>query len=152
MATAFKVVPKEYRDSVSLMQLSALLAKLPGVEQASAVMATENNLALLTEAGFGVSAAGASAADLLIVVRGEQSALAGAIDEALKNLTRQADGGAQESAAPKPRSIQMALAGAGAASMALISTPGEYAAAEAMKALHLGLNVMLFSDNVSEDE
>ena len=153
MATAFKVVPKEYRDSVSLMQLSALLAKLPGVEQASAVMATENNLALLAEAGFGVSGTGASAADLLIVVRGEQSALAGAIEEALKQLTRQADGGAaEESVARKPRSVQMALAEAGAANMALISTPGEYAGAEAMKALRLGLNVMLFSDNVSEEE
>ncbi|HWF61415.1 MAG TPA: hypothetical protein VN666_14035 [Nitrospira sp.] len=30
----------------------------------------------------------------------------------------------------------------------MISTPGEYAAAEAFKALRLGLNVMLFSDNV----
>jgi succinyl-CoA synthetase alpha subunit len=34
------------------------------------------------------------------------------------------------------------------ANLALISTPGEYAAAEAFKALSLGLNVMLFSDNV----
>jgi FdrA protein len=35
----------------------------------------------------------------------------------------------------------------------LISTPGDYAASEALKALHLGLNVMIFSDNVSvEDE
>src|SRR5271169_4590778 len=114
MATAFKVVPKEYRDSVSLMQLSALLTRLPGVEQASAVMATENNLALLAEAGFGVSATGASAADLLIVVSGEESALAGAIEEALKNLTRQVDSDAgHPSAAPKPRSTQMALAEAG---------------------------------------
>ena len=40
-----------------------------------------------------------------------------------------------------------------AANLALISTPGDYAAAEAMKALRLGLNVMLFSDNVPvEDE
>ena len=40
-----------------------------------------------------------------------------------------------------------------AANLALISTPGDYAAAEAMKALRLGLNVMLFSDNVAvEDE
>ena len=44
----------------------------------------------------------------------------------------------------------MALTEAGAANMALISMPGEYAAAEAVKALHLGLNVMLFSDNVPE--
>src|SRR5262249_2015757 len=32
---------------------------------------------------------------------------------------------------------------------ALISVPGDYAAAEAMKALRLGMNVMVFSDNVS---
>ena len=30
----------------------------------------------------------------------------------------------------------------------VITVPGEYAAAEARKALQLGLNVMLFSDNV----
>ena len=42
----------------------------------------------------------------------------------------------------------MALAQAPEANLALISMPGEYAAAEAMKALRLGLNVMLFSDNV----
>ena len=35
------------------------------------------------------------------------------------------------------------------ANLALISMPGEYAAAEAEKALQLGLNVMLFSDNVA---
>jgi len=153
MPTAFKVVPREYRDSVSLMQLSALVAKLPGVEEASAVMATPNNLALLSEAGFDVSAAGATAADLLIVVRGTQSALAGAIEEALKNLARQAPSAqAAESSDDKPRSVQMALADAGTANMVLISTPGEYAAAEALKALRLGLNVMLFSDNVSEEQ
>jgi succinyl-CoA synthetase alpha subunit len=47
----------------------------------------------------------------------------------------------------------MAVAADPGANLALISTPGEYAAAEATKALRLGLNVMLFSDNVSiEDE
>jgi succinyl-CoA synthetase alpha subunit len=47
----------------------------------------------------------------------------------------------------------MALAARPDASLALISTPGEYAAAEALKALRLGLHVMLFSDNVAlEDE
>jgi succinyl-CoA synthetase alpha subunit len=46
------------------------------------------------------------------------------------------------------RSLQMALAQTPAANLALISVPGDYAAAEAMKALRLGLHVMLFSDNV----
>jgi succinyl-CoA synthetase alpha subunit len=36
-----------------------------------------------------------------------------------------------------------------ASNLALISVPGDYAAAEAIKALQLGMNVMLFSDNVS---
>ena len=148
-----KIVPREYRDSVSLMQLSALLGKLPGIEQASAVMATENNLALLAEAGLRVDTTGAGASDLLIVVQGEQSALPAAIDEAIKNLTRQTeDNGGEARAALRPRSIQMALKLAGEANMALISTPGDYAGAEAMKALRLGLNVMLFSNNVSVEE
>jgi FdrA protein len=33
--------------------------------------------------------------------------------------------------------------------LTLISVPGEYAAAEAMKALKAGMHVHLFSDNVS---
>src|SRR6185437_13813236 len=38
------------------------------------------------------------------------------------------------------------------ADLVLISVPGDYAAAEAMKALSLGLHVMLFSDNVGVDQ
>ena len=38
------------------------------------------------------------------------------------------------------------------ATLALISVPGRYAGGEAMKALQNGQNVMLFSDNVPEDE
>jgi succinyl-CoA synthetase alpha subunit len=43
----------------------------------------------------------------------------------------------------------MAAGAAAGANLALVSVPGEYAAAEAEKALALGLNVMLFSDNVA---
>ena len=38
-AILVKIVAREYRDSVSLMQLSAMLGRLAGIEQASAVMA-----------------------------------------------------------------------------------------------------------------
>jgi succinyl-CoA synthetase alpha subunit len=152
-ATLFRIVPKEYRDSVSLMQLSAMLSKLPGVEQASAVMATENNLALLAEAGMRVELDGANASDLLIVVQGEKSALPAALEEAIRSLTKQTEDGSTDArTAPRPRSVAMALKSASEANMALISTPGDYAAAEALKALRLGLNVMLFSNNVPEDE
>ena len=51
-----------------------------------------------------------------------------------------------------PRTIAEAAALAGA-NLAMISTPGAYATAEALKALKRGLSVFLFSDNVPiEDE
>ena len=40
MSHATRVVHNLYRDSVSLMELSAALGKMSGIEQASAVMAT----------------------------------------------------------------------------------------------------------------
>jgi succinyl-CoA synthetase alpha subunit len=46
----------------------------------------------------------------------------------------------------------MALAHSPESNLALISVPGEYAAAEAEKALRLGLHVMLFSDNVAAQD
>src|SRR5204863_8128146 len=51
------------------------------------------------------------------------------------------------------RSLAGALGVETHANLALISVPGEFAAAEARKALERGLNVMVFSDNVPiEDE
>ena len=44
MAPVTKVICNFYCDSVSLMQLSATLANLSGVEQASAIMAQANNI------------------------------------------------------------------------------------------------------------
>src|SRR5262249_41396643 len=49
---------------------------------------------------------------------------------------------------PPPRTIASAIAAAPAANLAIISTPGDYATAEALKALKRGLHVFLFSDNV----
>ena len=145
-----RVLPNLYRDSVSLMQLSATLGRLPGVEQVSAVMATPANLELLHAAGLMDGAVAASPNDLLIALRGKSSAaleaaMAAALD-ALEKPPAQAAGGGP--AAEPPRSLQMGVAQVPQANLALVSVPGEYAAAEAMKALRLGLNVMLFSDNV----
>ena len=137
------------------MQLSARIAALPGVQQASLVMATPANVALLREAGLLEGEVVASPSDLLVVLRTESDEAArAALEEAERGLagpsTRARSGGPQETA---PRSIEMALTAQPEANLALISTPGEYAAAEALKALRLGLHVMLFSDNVAiEDE
>lgn len=154
-AASLKIVHNTYRDSVTLMQVSAKISALAGVQQASVVMATEGNLALLREAGLLEGEIAASPSDLLVVLRAENEAAAKAALEETDRVLAGGNGasarrGPQEIA---PRSLQMGLAAQPESNFALISTPGEYAAAEALKALRLGLHVMLFSDNVAlEDE
>ena len=150
MATVTKVLRNFYRDSVSLMQLSSTSGKLSGVERASAMMASVNNLRLLQEVGLLTEPVEASAKDLPIALQGEAAALESALataESALKQPSPSSTG-KEQSRGISPCSIEMGLGNLVGANLALISTPGEYAAAEAFKALRPGLNVMLFSDNV----
>ena len=150
MARATKILRNLYRDSVSLMQLSSTIAKLPGVKQASAIMASANNVSLLKEAGLLTGTVEACANDLLIALQGDDDVLEAAMAAAESALNQSPPPltGNGISCGMAPRSIEMGLGDMVGANLALISTPGEYAAAEAFKALRLGLNVMLFSDNV----
>ena len=143
-----RIIANTYRDSVALMQLSASLKDVAGVEEASAIMATAGNIALLAEVGLVDAALAPRPSDLLVVVRAKNEGAANAaiarVEAALEaKAPAPSVGGAVEQA--PPRSLAMAAG----ANLALISVPGEYAAAEAEKALALGLNVMLFSDNVA---
>jgi FdrA protein len=138
-----------YKDSVTLMQIAAKLRERAGVEQASCVMGTPANLAQLGDAGLTVDIK-ISPSDLLIVVRGESEACDAALEAADSMLHESGSGGGEGSAAfaPPLTSLAAGLEKEPDADLALISVPGDYAAAEAMKALSLGLHVMLFSDNV----
>jgi hypothetical protein len=81
MATSQRVIKNLYRDSVSLMQFSEKLRALEGIHQASAVMASENNISLLVEAGLLPAAVVPSPNDLLIVVEGrDDSSISAALD------------------------------------------------------------------------
>ena len=83
MATAQRMIKNLYRDSVSLMQFSEKLRVLDGIHQASAVMATENNISLLVEAGLLANAVSPSPNDLMIVVEGKDDSSTGAaLDQA----------------------------------------------------------------------
>ncbi|MDE0058977.1 MAG: acyl-CoA synthetase FdrA [Defluviicoccus sp.] len=156
MATETLLLRGLFRDSVTLMQLAAALEAEPGIARASVAMASPANLAMLAESGVALESIEARANDLLVVVEGDDAdALAAALERAAAML----DGGARQHAAPggeaappRPRSLAEAVDAAPDATLALISCPGEYAAAEAMKALRLGLDAMVFSDNVSLDD
>lgn len=71
MPTAASVIRNFYRDSVALMQLSARLGQLPGIRQATAIMASEANRALLREAGLATHEVEAGPNDLLIAIEAD---------------------------------------------------------------------------------
>jgi FdrA protein len=151
MAVTQRVILGLYRDSVWLMQCSSRLQVLPGVEQASAIMATGANLDLARHAGLLGEDASVEAGpnDLLLLIDAVDSdAAQAAFDEVDRILSEKPTADAGEVKAMPPKSIRMALDADAALDLVLISTPGEYAASEALKALSLGLDTMIFSDNV----
>ena len=154
MTRLSKIFPNTYRDSVALMQVSAKLNELTGITQASLIMATATNLELLREAGLIETVPEAGNNDLLLALAGESEI---ALQEAAVMAESKLNETASEIIAGEirkepPRSIEMALDASPDANLALISCPGEYATAEALKALNLGLDVMLFSDNIPEED
>lgn len=150
MSTSSRFYPNLYKDSVSLMTVSAQVTSVPGIEAASVVMASATNVDNLAQAGLGTFEVRPN--DLVVAVSGTEEACEEALALADSLLSAAPGGGGDETAAAAPvTSIQMAVAKEPALNLALISVPGDYAAAEAMKALRLGLDVMVFSDNVSPE-
>ncbi|MGA9531956.1 MAG: acyl-CoA synthetase FdrA [Anaerolineales bacterium] len=140
----------EYHDSVSLMLVARELAKLPGVEDAAVVMATEANKGILKGSGLLTDeASDASPNDLVVTVKTSNPDL-DVIAEAEALLDRRVK--ASETSEFRPKTIRGAINGHPDANVAVISVAGRYAADEAWEALRRGLHVLLFSDNVELDD
>jgi succinyl-CoA synthetase alpha subunit len=147
--TSVRILRNLYRDSITLLQIATSLGKRDGIGQAGLVMASEANIALMTDSGLIDAAPEAGPNDLLIIVQGEdQKRIDAALDAAQQALEPRDEVSGTEAAAPVARSLVMALGDMPDATLAMVATPGAYAAAEARKALNLGLHVMMFSDNV----
>ena len=144
-----------YRDSVELMGIAARLEQIEGIQRAGLVMATTANLAVLAEAGLADAAAGGPGPnDLVVAVAALDDAAA---DAALATATTLLAAGTGDAGGPQEtrtaQTLGEGLAELPDANLALVSTPGTYATAEALRAVKRGLNVFLFSDNVPiEDE
>lgn len=138
-----------YLDSVALMRLSAEIAAMGGIEEAVLMIGTPSNLQIMQDAGvLNATGENASPNDLVIALRADGK---GSANRALAHANKSLEGGALTSAKSeaKARTLRGGLSLHPDANLALISTPGSYAAREARNALNAGLNVMIFSDNVS---
>src|SRR5689334_15592279 len=151
MSLKSKFYPNLYKDSVSLMTVSAQVVAVPGVEAASVAMASATNVENLASVRLGNFEGRPN--DLYVAVAGNDEDCDAALAKADDLIKQSAAGDSDESGdTPQPMtSIQMAVAKDPTHNYALISVPGDYSAAEAMKALQLGMNVMLFSDDVAVD-
>ncbi|MBL8323663.1 MAG: acyl-CoA synthetase FdrA [Rubrivivax sp.] len=159
------IVANQYKDSVALMRVAQRLLALPEVVNATLQLGNAANKEILQEAGLlGPEVRSAGPSDIMVVVQ----ARTGAACEAARALAGEQLSGRDEAvgspapgAARGPAATTLAMAqarfaqaaGAGAAgaaqaNIAQISVPGAYAAAEALKAVKLGLHVFMFSDNV----
>lgn len=139
-----------YKDSVALMRIAQSVGERDGLARVSLLMGTPANKDMLLQAGlFSPEIAEAAPADLMILVEGEPTAVTAAlaeIEELLAGHDAATPSGERTEIAP--RSIAMGLERLENATLAQISVPGPYAAAEALKALKRGLHAFLFSDNV----
>lgn len=137
-----------YYDSVTLMLTTQKLSQLAGVDNASVMMGTAQNKDILRQAGL-LNADGeqAGAGDLIVCVRVQSGTSVDAVTGQIEAMLESGNGKSREKA--RARTLQGAFDKQPDSNWAFISVPGAYAAVEARKALELGLNVFLFSDNVT---
>src|SRR5438094_9122557 len=129
---ANRVERGRYLDSVALMRIARRLGELPGVEGAALMIGTPSNKALLADARL-LSSEGEAAEpnDLVIAVR---AADPGRALELASRLLAEPDVELAERLR-RTRTLEAGLALEPQANLALISVPGDFAAAEAPKAL-----------------
>ncbi len=138
-----------YFDSVFLMSINSSVKELDGVLNAVVSMGTEMNIELLKDMGYGSKDVLTSTPnDLLVVIEAESEQNVSAAVSAVYDLLNKK----KKKSASKtylPKSLSSAIKNEPDSNLVIISLPGEFAAREAKSALENGLNVMLFSDNVS---
>ncbi|MCL2216543.1 MAG: acyl-CoA synthetase FdrA [Defluviitaleaceae bacterium] len=137
-----------YFDSVTLMIISNQLKEIGGVTEALAGMATDLNKELAENLGLMTPEVEAlEANDFFLAVKTEDEKVFNEATQTLETLLKKKSSSASNDY--RPPTLASAVRNLPQANIAVISLPGQYAAAETEKALDEGLHVMLFSDGVS---
>jgi len=150
MSSDLRIFHDTYVDSVVQLAASRAMNEHAGIDWAAAAMATPANLQMLTGQGFSTDGFD-SANDLFLAVRGTdddsvQAALSAGADTMFTGRRPTQDGPGLRRA---HRTIARAVRDLPDSNVAVISVPGAYATLEAHEALTAGLDVLLFSDNVT---
>jgi FdrA protein len=146
------VKTNSYQDSVRLMRISGELKKMDGVVNCSLMMATEANKRVLELAGLlGSEAAAAGANDLIIAVDAPDDVIE-KVFQAAENAMTESSSSSESFEVQKAKSLELAIEEMPGANLVSISVPGAFAKIEVSKAISKGLNVFLFSDNVTMEE
>ncbi|PIW98758.1 MAG: FdrA family protein [Ignavibacteria bacterium CG_4_8_14_3_um_filter_37_9] len=143
----------EYFDSVSLMLIAKKISELEIVLDSAAVMGTPENKSMLQTSGLLTDELqNADDIDLMIAYKCNSQNESVLISKKINEFLKKSDNTNKSSGSLNPSSLESALKILPDANLAMISVAGKYAGDEAMKALQNGLNVMLFSDNVSVEK
>lgn len=144
-----------YQDSVVLMLLTNEISTIEGVNKVSIMMATPANKDIFKQSGLDTEELmAATANDMVVVADVDDEAMLDVIMENVEAfLKKQSTSNNASKGSESVKSWDKALDKLPDANLAVISIPGAYAALEADRALDQGLNVFMFSDNVTiEDE
>jgi FdrA protein len=137
-----------YRDSITLLRVSKAAEAVRGVRSAAVVMGTQLNKRVLKDIGFqGPEVLQAGSDDLIIAVDADDSiSIDAALAETERLLSAQVVSVGTQAMS---KDLHEALSVDPDSNLAVISIPGAYANKEAMRAVEAGLNVFLFSSNIS---
>lgn len=140
-----------YYDSVALMLITKEIKKMQGIKEVIVGMATDLNKELCANLNLSnEDIVQLTPNDFFIAAASEGENV---IEKIVKKVDELLNSKKDESEIEiKARTLGAAVKQLQGANMAIISLPGKYAAEEASKALHNGLHVMLFSDNVTVEE
>lgn len=144
-----------YHDSVVLMLLTNQISTIKGVKKVSIMMATPANKDIYRQSGLSTEELKSASANDMVVVADvdDESLLDTIMQETEAFFKKQSTKEGDKKGAEAVKSWDKALEKLPEANLAVISIPGAYAALEADRALDEGMNVFMFSDNVTlEDE
>lgn len=150
MITKMIVKPNQYHDSITLMRISSGLEELEGVSSVIVGMGTDLNKESCQQLGLASSDLDqVTPSDLIIGVVAEDPGVITQVEVEVERQLKPSHSAGSSLGEVRFCSLDAVAASNAGYNLALIATPGAYAAWEAEKALNHGMHVFMFSDNVS---